>query len=102
MAKVDLSQRILDEDDKPMVDKIDGKDVPVILRKALTKALLADIDGDGQPVRGDVKVERYELFLKIKGATAAELTPEDLVLLRKCALVFPTLVAGQIRAMLAG
>jgi hypothetical protein len=103
MAKIDLSQPLLDDEDKPMSDKIDGKDVPVLLSKALRRALLADVDGEGQPVRGEAKTERYELFLKIKMAPAGEpleLTPEELVLLRKVTLVYPTLVAGQIRAML--
>jgi hypothetical protein len=102
MPTIDLSQPIHNEDDSVTTEKDKaGKDAPVTLRTALRRALLSDTDEIGGRISGDAKVERYDLFLKLKnGADAAELTPEEVVLLRKVVLVFPTLVAGQLRAML--
>jgi hypothetical protein len=100
--KVKLNTELVGVDEKPLIDAETKKNLTV--RMMLTNAVLADVEQSGNPVRGDSRVKRYELWLKIKGAKDAEeleLTPEEATLLRDAVLVFPTLIAGQVRAALA-
>lgn len=67
---------------------------------ALMRALVADTDGDGNPLKGDEKVRRYGVIIKLAGKTEVDLTAEDIVLLKAAVLIFPTAIAGQLRDFL--
>jgi hypothetical protein len=98
--KVDLTATIVNELDKPITEG----ETPLTMRVALKRLALADLDGNGNPIKGDSKLPRYELFLKLKKADAEdtiELTPEEATLLREGARVYPTVIMGQVRAALA-
>lgn len=103
--KIDLSQHFENDDGTPSTepDPKGGPPVTTTLRKALIRICLADIDGDLNPVKGEAKVRRFELYSKIKSQKGdiVELTPEEVADLRQWCLIFPTLAVGQIRAMLA-
>jgi len=94
-----LTRQFLNADDTPAVAADTKK--PVDLRWALTQICLNDLDGNGQPLRGEPKIRRYELYRKIKKAgDVVELTAEDISHLKEGALAFSTLVAGQTREFL--
>lgn len=100
--KVDFIKVFEDTEGKPL--KETGTDAPITLRATAINGLLADFDQNGQPIRGDAKMKRFEVYMKIKTApdpTAVELTPEDVALIREAVGVFSTLIAGQARAALA-
>lgn len=97
--KLPLDAVILNTDDTPAKDET-GKDVT--LRAALIRAALSEFDEDRQPVKGAAKLERYDLYRKVKKAIAeTDFTPEEVVDLRKAAMIYPPLSAGQIRDMLS-
>jgi hypothetical protein len=102
MPHIDLSQALLNEDESPAVEPIaDGETRAITLGLALRRLMLMDIDHNRQPITGEAKITRYDLYLKLKAANGAvDLTPEEIVLLRQAALSFVTLTAGQVRAML--
>lgn len=63
---------------------------------ALKAAVLADTQ-DNQ----SSKVARYELFMKLKAATATtDFTSEEVALLKTAALTLPTIFAGQLAHLL--
>ena len=100
MAKFDLSKTFENADGTPAV-AADTKQA-LDLRWALTQICLHEVSGNGEPVRAQAKVRRYDLYRRIKkaGCAAVELSPEDVTFMREAALVFPTLLAGQTREML--
>ena len=96
--KLALDTVLLNTDDTPATDE---KGQPVTLRAALIRASLMEIDGDGNPVKGEAKLTRYDLYRAVKKATAdTDFTPEQVVDLRKAVLIFPPLTCGQIRDLL--
>lgn len=75
------------------------KDVTV--RQVLIRAVLSDMDDNLQPVKGEEKVKRYNLYRALKkGTDDTDFEVEDVALLRKAVLIFPPLVAGQVREAL--
>ena len=101
MSDVDLTQALVNFDDSVAKDP-DGS--IITLGGALKRAILADVDGDGNQVKGDDKVKRYDLFIKIKLAEKGliKFEPEETILLNKAVLVFSIFTAGQIRSILKG
>lgn len=96
--KLPLDQVLLNTDDTPAKDET-GKEVT--LRAALIRAVLAEMDGDMQPVKGEAKLRRYDLYRSVKKATGdTDFSPEDVVELRKAVLIYPPLTCGQIRDLL--
>lgn len=104
MSKLDLSTQILDADDGPLMDPPVGDKPPlkITLRIALLRALAADHDVDNSVLSAEKKLERYELWRKIKRSKpdVLDMNPEELVLLRHTVMGFPTLIAGQVRGLL--
>ena len=99
--RIDLTQRFFNADDTVAEDAKTKE--PLTLKHFLIQACLADFTGDRQPVPGDEKVKRYSIYAELKKAgNFAELSAEDIVLLKKAAYVFPTLVLGQLHSMLEG
>jgi len=97
--KLPLDQVLVNIDDSPAKDEGGNE---ITLRSALIRSVLAEVDGDMQPVKGEDKIKRYSLYRTIKKATPeTEFEPEDVVLLRKACLVFAPLSAGQIRELLS-
>lgn len=97
--KLPLDVVLLNTDDTAAKDE-NGKEVT--LRAALIRAVLSEFDGDMQPVRGEAKLQRYDLYRSIKKATHdTDFTPEDVVMLRKAVLIYPPLTCGQIRELLS-
>lgn len=85
----DLSHQITDTDGNPAVDETGG---PVPLRTVLSKAILADTQHNA-----DSKLQRFELWLKIRAAALAlELTTEEATLLKEASSIYPTLIHGQL------
>lgn len=104
MSKLDLSTQLLDADDGPLTDPPMGNKpaLKVVLRTALMRALAADHDVDNSVLSSEKKLERYELWRKVKTSKGdvLEVNPEELVLLRHVVMGFPTLIAGQVRGLL--
>jgi len=81
-------------DKKPMpMDEATDKS-PFTAAIALARALLADTAENNK-----TKLERYDLFLRVR-ALDVEYSAKDVALLREAALVYPTLIAGQLVAIL--
>lgn len=96
--KLPLDTVLQNTDDTPATDE---KGQEVTLRAALIRAVLAEMDGDMQPVKGVAKLARYDLFKRIKRAKEdTDFTPEDVVDLRKAVLIYPPLTCGQIHDLL--
>lgn len=102
MSKIELQTPLLTADDKPMLETVDGKQTKIIVRLALMRALAGDADENGVPLKGEAKLEHYDLWKRIKTCKGDvfDCSPEDLVLLRKVCLGFPVLIAGQLRDLL--
>jgi hypothetical protein len=97
-VKLNLDQIMVNVDDTPALDE-KGKEIT--LRSSLIRAILSEIDGDMQPVKGEDKIKRYNLYKQIKTAdTDTDFSPEDVVVLRKAVLVFPPFTCGQVRDLL--
>lgn len=95
--KYDLTHKILDQKGKPILDE-DGNDTTLGI--AIQVALLSGVDGEGQPVRGLAKVKRYKIFIRVVGVSEADLTPEDVVLIKDAVLAFPTIIVGRVTEIL--
>jgi hypothetical protein len=76
---------------------------PIDFRGTFVQALIGDSDANGQPIRGEEKYKRYDMYVKMKKSPAlAELTAEDVVFLKKvCLDAFPSIIAGQCRDFLS-
>jgi hypothetical protein len=97
--KIDLEARVYNVDGTTA--KENGKEVSC--RELLIRALLNDIDGNGNPVRGQDKIKRYDLFLEMRKATdETDFKAEDISLMKEAVLVFNSLAAGQLRELLEG
>jgi hypothetical protein len=90
--QLDLTKPVLDSEDKPILEN----DVPVTMGIALKRALVNDV----QDVKE--KLERFELFLKIKAAALeTEFSPTEVALLDKAIASFPTLIYGRLSHFLS-
>lgn len=80
----------------------DEKGADANFRLCLMKALSADVDGEGQPIKGEDKFKRFDLYMKVKKSNGTvDLTAEEVVLATNAAKAFPVIVAGQCRDFLA-
>lgn len=95
--KYDLTEKLKDHKGNyiPNDEKNDST-----LYDVITIGLLADVDGDHQPIRGLQKVKRYKLFLKIMGKDSVDLTAEEVAMISDAVLMFPTVVCGQVQEIL--
>lgn len=85
-------------DDKPILH--DG--VPAPASFFYKQALIADNDETGKPVASDKKLARFELFLKLRSADKnTDFTLDEVALLDRAVLVYPTIIAGQLHYLLA-
>jgi hypothetical protein len=90
--KLDLIAHILDHEDKP----IEENGAPVTVATALKRALLA-----AETTAKD-KLEHYELWLKVKAATAeTDFSVAEMALLDKVIAFFPTLIHGRLSHLLS-
>lgn len=97
--KFDLSKFPVAEDDTQLKDE---KGKLANYRDLFIKALTSDIQSNGQPILGEDKFKRYDMYTKIKKAIAIiDFSAADVVMLTDAALVFPSIVAGQARDFLA-
>jgi hypothetical protein len=97
--KFDLSKFPVSDDDTQLKDEM-GKFATY--RTVLMKAAANEFDENGQPLRGSVKMDRYDLYLRIKKLTSnfIDFSAEDLVALNVGILGFPIVIAGQARDFL--
>lgn len=96
--KLKLDAVLVNADDTPAKEG----DKEVTLRAALIRAALSEYDDGMQPVKGPEKIQRYDLYRKLKkGTEETDFTPEEVVLLRKASLIFAPLSAGQIHEQLS-
>jgi hypothetical protein len=76
----------------------DGKVNTVYL--GFVRALSADIDADGQPVKSAEKIKRIELLIKVANKKEVDLDAEEVALLARAVLVFPPVPAMRLRNVL--
>lgn len=97
--KFDLTKFPLSDDDTQLKDE---KGKLANYRDVFLKGLASDVDDMGQPIRGEEKFKRFDMYMRVKTAHGrVEFSAEDVVMLTKVVLVFPTLVAGQTRDFLS-
>lgn len=97
--KFDLTKFPVAEDDTQLKDE---KGKLSTYRDVFIKGLVSDIDKDGNPIRGEAKFKRFDMYMKFKKSAAIiDLSAEDVVMLTDVVLVFPSIVAGQARDFLA-
>lgn len=97
--KFDLTKYPVSDDGEQLKDE---KDKLSNYRDMFMKALAADLDGNGEQVKGEEKYKRYDMYTRFrKSISTIELTAEEVVYLSKVILVFPVTVAGQGRDFLA-
>jgi hypothetical protein len=90
--QLDLTKPVLDHNDKPIVEA----EVPVTMGTALKRALITDVQDAKE------KLERFELFLKVKAATLeTEFSAAEVALLDKAIASFPTLIYGRLSHFLS-
>jgi hypothetical protein len=101
--KLPLNQPLLNADDTEATEPTSSGGIQTVtLRAALIRAVLSEHDGDMQPVKGEDKIRRYNLFKVLKKATDdTNFDPEDIVVMRKAAMIFAPLSAGQVRDLLS-
>lgn len=96
--KIDFAAQLRDGDDKVIIEN----DAPAAVKEILKRAVLADVTPQGQPVPAEEKVKRFDLFLKLRSADeTTDFTLDEVQLLDKAVLVFPTLIAGQLHYLLS-
>lgn len=96
--RYDLTLFPVSTDDEQLKD---GSGKEVTFRETLITAITADVDENQQPLKGEDKMIRFELYMKLKRAKGSvELAPEEIVLLKRAALNFNIIVAGQVRQFL--
>lgn len=96
--KIDFDYQIVDADNKPVPD-ID--ETPVKVVTLFKRAVLADANPDGSQVKPEQKLERYELFLKLRQADKdTDFSLAEVTLLDSAVRVFPTLILGQLHYLL--
>lgn len=97
--KFDLTKFPVAEDDTQVKDE---KGVPGNYRTAFMKAFANDFDEAGQPIRGEEKFKRFDMWQKFKHAgNTIELSAEEIIQATKVARdAFPILIAGQCRDFL--
>lgn len=104
--RIDLTQRFFNADDTTAIDAKTQE--PLTLKNFLIQAALAEITGERNhmgpvPVPGEEKGKRYAIYIELKKAgDFVDLPVEDITLLKKASQIFPTLLMGQVHAMLEG
>lgn len=104
--KIDLTIVMLDENGSPLWEgKKKAVDDETIIKTIITlahvikKALLTPDSKDNK----DVKINKYELWLRIYDKSEVELSAEDLVLIKECVgAVFTQIIVGQVYRLLEG
>jgi hypothetical protein len=95
--KLQLDAILVDAEDAPVIEK----DEPVQALVLLKRAVLSDAGPDGRPIAGEEKIKRFELFLKLKFAdSTTSFSLDEVQLMDKAILVYPTLIAGQLHYVL--
>jgi hypothetical protein len=85
----DLTHQVVDDKGEAAVDE-NGK--PADLKTILSRALLTDTADNTS-----TKLERFELWLKLKSAAVAvEFSTEEAKLIKDASKVYPTLIHGQL------
>jgi len=96
--KIDFDYQIVDENDKAVPD-VDGS--PVKIATLLKRAVLADANIDGTSIKSEEKLERYELFLKLRQADKdTDFSLAEVTLLDSAVRVYSTLILGQLHYLL--
>lgn len=97
--KFDLSKFPVSDDDTQLKDET-GK--PATYRTVLMKAAANEVDVEGVPLRGAAKMDRYDLYLRIKKnkGNFISFSIDDLAALHVGILGFPIVIAGQARDFL--
>lgn len=96
--RLKLDGPLLDPDDAVITE--DGQPVPAV--KLLKRVIISDKDAKGEPVKPEDKLDRFELFLKLKSWDAeTDFSPSEVALLDKAVLAYPPLIAGQLHYLLS-
>jgi len=95
--KLDFTTQLVDANDEVVLE--DEK--PVEVKLLLKRAALADFLPDGRPIPSDEKFNRFELYMKLRSADEhTDFSLDEVALLDRAVLVFPTLIAGQLHYLL--
>ena len=95
--KIDFSALLRDAEDKV----VEENGIPAAVQTLLKRAALADFLPDGRPVPADEKYKRFEIYMKLRSADMdTDFSLDEVALLDKAVLVFPTLIAGQLHYLL--
>ena len=95
--KIDFDAKLFDAQDKVVLDD----DRPARVGMLLKRAVLADLTPDGRPTPADEKFQRFELYMKLRQADKdTDFSLDEVALLDKAVLVFPTLISGQLHYLL--
>lgn len=95
--KIDFTATIFD----PQGGIVMEGDSPVGIDALLKRAVLADNTPDGKPIPPTEKYPRFELYMKLRQATSdTDFSTDEVQLLEKAVLAFPTLIAGQLTYLL--
>lgn len=87
---------VLHNSDGSIVKTSDTDTAPWTSQAALKSALLTDAQQNA-----DSKMARYELFLKLRDhKPETEYTVEEITLMKKAAMLLPTIYAGQLSHLL--
>jgi hypothetical protein len=77
---------------------------PIDYQGVFIQALIGDVDEQGNPIKGEDKYKRYDMYTKIKRTPTPSMVPltaEDIVYIKKCCLMFASIIAGQCRDFLS-
>jgi len=95
--KLDFDYKFVDADDVVILEG----DAPVAVKTLLKRAVLADANPDGSPIKPNEKYDRYELYMKLRSADATtEFSASEVALLDSAVRVYGTIIAGQLLRLL--
>ncbi len=95
--KIDAAYQFVDMDDKPILEE----GTPISVWTLLKRAVLADANPDGSPIKPNEKYDRYELYMKLRSADATtEFSASEVALLDSAVRVYGTIIAGQLLRLL--
>lgn len=95
--KINFDTLLFDGNDAVVMEGEAPADVKVILKRAV----LSDMQPNGQPIQPEQKLQRFDLFLKLRSAdNDTDWSLDEVALLDKAVMVFPTLISGQLSYLL--
>lgn len=90
----DLDVPMLDMDGEQVTDRVKGVDRPATIKNFIVNSLALL---NGEQISGEEKMIRYKLAMRLNEGGEQELTPEELVLIKKTVgTMYAPLIVGQV------